>query len=61
MFPLRPNSVPDMSTHGSARLLDELGGYLDKGREVVMPDFSPELRSQVLDLVAGTCRKSRVP
>lgn len=60
MFPLRPISVPDLSLHGSARLLDELGGYAGKGQGAVMPEFSPELRSKVLDLVAGTCRKSRV-
>lgn len=60
VFPPRPFPAPDLSRPSAMRLLDELSGapVRDEGRPI--PEFSPELRSRVLDLVAGTCRKGGV-
>ncbi len=60
VFPLRPNSASDDSLRPSPRLLDELSGVNLKTGNGGIPEFSPELREKVLELVAGTCRKSMV-
>lgn len=60
VFPLHSVSMPALSLRGSTRLLDELQGDACAGGGEGMPEFSPELRSKILDMVAGTCRKSRV-
>lgn len=60
VFPYRPDAVPGVSLRSAGRLLDELEGSAGSVSDADLPVFSPELRNKVLDMVAGTCRKSRV-